>query len=48
MDKELSEKHQQTWDVARLKLWAQCIVSGVHDDYANPPHILPFQAQHKH
>ena len=21
----------------RLKLWAQCIASGIHDDYDNPP-----------
>ena len=40
--KELSEKHQQTWDVPRLKLWARCIVSGVHDDYDDPPKVPAF------
>ena len=45
--KELSEKHQQTWDVPRLKLWARCIVSGGYD-YDNSPKIPAFQAQHKH
>ena len=40
--KELSEKHQQTWDVPRLKLWARCIVSGVHNDYNSPPNCPAF------
>ena len=35
--KELKEKHQESWDTPRLKLWARCIVSGIHDDYDNPP-----------
>ena len=44
MYKELSEKHQQTWDVARLKLWARCIVSGVHIDYDNSPKVPAFSS----
>jgi len=32
----------QTWDVPRLKLWARCIVSGVHSDYDNPPDCPAF------
>ena len=40
--KELSEKHMQTWDVPLLKLWARCIVSGVHSDYDNPPDFPAF------
>ena len=35
--KELKEKHQDSWDTPRLKLWARCIVSGIHDDYDIPP-----------
>lgn len=35
--KELKERHQESWDTPRLKLWARCIVSGIHDDYDNPP-----------
>ena len=34
--KELKEKHQESWDTPHLKLWARCIVSGIHDDYDNP------------
>ena len=33
--KELKERHGETWDMPRLKLLAQCIASGVHDDYDN-------------
>ena len=35
--KELRERHGETWDMPRLKLWARCIASGIHDDYDNPP-----------
>ena len=38
----LSKKHQQTWDVPRLRLWARCIVSGVHNDSDNTPNIPTF------
>ena len=34
---ELKERHQDSWDTPHLKLWARCIVSGVHDDYDTPP-----------
>ena len=40
--RSLSEKHQQKWGVARLKLWARCIVSEVHNDYDNPPNAPAF------
>ena len=30
--KELKEKHGETWDMPRLKLWARCIASGIHDN----------------
>jgi hypothetical protein len=42
--KELKEKHGETWDIPRLKLWAQCIASGLHDDYDNPPEIPTFSS----
>jgi hypothetical protein len=35
--KELKEKHKDSWDTPRLKLWARCIVQGIHDDYDIPP-----------
>ena len=35
--KELKEWHGEMWDMPRLKLWARCIASGIHDDYGNPP-----------
>ena len=40
--KELKERHQDSWDTPRLKLWARCIVSGIHDDYDNPPESPAF------
>ena len=43
--KELKEKHGETWDMPRLKLWARCIASGIHDDYDNPPIHLLFPVQ---
>ena len=43
--KELKEKHGETWDMPRLKLWARCIASGIHDDYDNPLNHLLFQVQ---
>ena len=42
--KELKERHQDSWDTPRLKLWARCIVSGVHDDYDNPPESPAFSS----
>ena len=46
--KELKEKHQDSWDTPRLKLWARCIVSGIHDDYDIPPDSPAFStAAHK-
>ena len=35
--KQLKERHGKIWDMPRLKLWAWCITSGIHDDYDNPP-----------
>ena len=35
--KKLKEKHEESWDMPHLKLWARCIASGIHDDYDNPP-----------
>ena len=35
--KDLKERHGEMWDMPRLKLWAWCIASGIHDDYDNPP-----------
>ena len=40
--KELKERHGETWDMPRLKLWAWCIASGIHDNYDNPPDTPAF------
>ena len=42
--KELKERHQDSWDTPRLKLWARCIVSRIHDDYDNPPESPTFSS----
>ena len=42
--KELKERHRDSWDSPRLKLWARCIVSGIHDDYDNPPESPAFSS----
>ena len=42
--KELKERHQDSWDTPHLKVWARCIVSGIHDDYDNPPESPAFSS----
>ena len=46
--KELKERHRHSWDTPRLKLWARCIVSGVHNDYDNPPECPEVQLPREH
>ena len=40
--KKLREKHGQTTDTPRLRLWSRMICSGIHDDYDTPPDIPAF------
>jgi len=41
--KELEQKHGDTYDVPKLRLWARMITSDLHDDYENLPNIPAFQ-----
>ena len=36
------EKHADSWDTPRLRLWARMICSGCHDDYDNAPCVPAF------
>ena len=41
--KELKEKHADTFEVPKLRLWARMIASNLHDNYETPPNVPAFQ-----
>lgn len=40
--KELKEKHGNTFDTPRLRLWARMVTNKIHDDLDSPPNIPAF------
>ena len=42
--KKLLDKHDSKWDTPRLRLWAQCIVTEMHESYVDPPDLPAFKA----
>ena len=34
---DLLDKHDSKWDTPRLRLWARCIVTEMHESYVDPP-----------
>ena len=44
MYKMLLDRHGSKWDTPRLRLWARCITTQMHESYEDPPDLPAFKA----